>query len=283
VPFSSRINFGVERSDLRMAWDGNPVTPTRWIDPTSTYSSSSYSKITWIDGVNFAMYNGKNYYWMGCVEPRLDLAVHTGGSTTVAIDEASPSDAPFIPMDDNPKSSKSFCPPPVTPLSNNASSLKTGIDALTSEGSTRLDAGMLGGWYTLSPKWSSAWPKSAAPSAYGAARKYVVFMTDGQMNTQDDPLAKAYDWVCEASGDCDAYANKALLSICDVMKANGITIFAISYDKDADTSYMKSCASGAEYFYTASSTATGDTAVKNVYSKIAASIVSSSFPLRLTK
>jgi Flp pilus assembly protein TadG len=282
VPFSSRINFGIERSDLRTAWNENPVTPTRWTDPTGTYNSS-YSRITWTDGTNFAMYNGKNYYWMGCVEPRLDLAVHTGGSTATATSDASPSSALFVPMDDNPQSGKSFCPPPITPLSNNANNLKADVAALTSEGSTRLDAGMLGGWYTLSPNWSSSWSSSSAPAAYSAARKYVVFMTDGRMNTQDDPTAKAYDWVCEASSTCDTYANNALVSVCDAMKTNGVTIFTIAYDGDADTSYIRSCASKANYFYTASSTATGDTAIRSVYANIVSKITSSAGSLRLSK
>jgi Flp pilus assembly protein TadG len=283
VPFSSRVNFGVDRSDLRTAWNGNPVTPTRWTDPYSTYSSSSYSKIAWTDGVNFAMYNGKNYYWMGCVEPRLDFAVHTGGSTTTALGESAPSSALFVPMDDNAQSGKSFCPPPITPLTSSASSLKANVTALTSEGSTRLDAGMIAGWYTLSPNWASSWPSASAPAAYGSARKYVVFMTDGQMNTQDDPTAKAYDWVCEASSTCDAYAYSSMTSVCDAMKAKGVTIFTVSYDPDADSTYIKACASSADNFYTASSTATGDAAVKSVYAKIAASIVGASGVLRLAK
>lgn len=79
------------------------MTPTRWTDPTSIYSPSSYSKITWTDGMNFAMYNGKNYYWMGCVEPRLDFAVHTDDSTTTALGDAAPSTSLFVPMDDNPQ------------------------------------------------------------------------------------------------------------------------------------------------------------------------------------
>lgn len=116
------------------------------------------------------MYNGKNYYWMGCVEPRLDFAVHTGDSTTTALADAAPSTSLFVPMDDNPQSGKSFCPPPITPLSSNANTLKSNVAALTSEGSTRLDAGMLGGWYTLSPNWASTWLSSSAPAAYTAAR-----------------------------------------------------------------------------------------------------------------
>jgi Flp pilus assembly protein TadG len=283
TPFSSRINFGIERSDLRTAWNGNPATPIRWTDPTATYSAPTYSKITWVDGKNFAMYNGKNYYWMGCVEPRLDFAVQTSGSTATAIGEASPSTMLFVPMDDNPQSGKSFCPPPITPLSTDASDLKARAAALTSEGSTRLDAGMLGGWYTLSPEWSSAWAAPATPAAYGAARKYVVFMTDGRMNTQNDPTAKSYDWVCEASSTCDTYANDALVSTCSAMKAKGISIFTIAYDQDADVTYIKSCASGDDHFYTASSTASGDTAIKSVYAKIASIIVGASRPLRLSK
>jgi Flp pilus assembly protein TadG len=283
APFSSRISFGVDHSDWRTTWNDNLATPTRWTNPSSVYGSS-YSKIMWTDGVNFTMYNGTNYYWMGCVEPRIDFAIHTGASTANALTDAAPTTSLFVPMDDNSQSGKSFCPPPITPLTNSASSLKSNVTALTSEGSTRLDAGMLGGWYTISPNWATAWGGSSAPAAYSAARKFVVFMTDGQMNTQDDPTSSHYDWICEATSTCDAYANNALLSVCDAMKAAGVTIFTIAYDGDADTSYIKSCASSTDYFYVASSTASGATAIKSVYAAIVSQIVSGgSSSLRLTK
>jgi len=269
TPFSSRINFGIQNTSFRKAWNSNPVTPTRWTNPTATYSTSSYSKNYWIDSTNFYMYNGKNYYWMGCVEPRKDFDIHAKTSTSYALSEQPPSKEQFVPQDDNSLSGFSFCPPPILPLSNSASTVKSAISNLTSQGSTRLDVGMLGGWYTLSPSWATSWASASAPAAYGSTRKFVVFMTDGQMNTQDDPNSSHYDWLCESTSTCDSTAYSDLLSTCNAMKAQGITIFTIAYDNDADINNMKACSSGNGYFFQASSTSSDNTAIKSVYSAIA--------------
>ncbi len=274
VPFSSRINFGLKHIDFLKGWHGYPAKPDRWIHPYSYYSPSSYSKITWIDGTTYAMYNGKNYYWMGCVEPRIDFAIHTHGSTADALSEEAPPHDHFIPMDDNPQSGQSFCPPPIVPLTSNESTLSSAASALTSQGSTRLDVGMLAGWYTLSPEWNTSWKSSTTAAAYGSTtRKIIVFMTDGRMNTQDDPSGKHFDWVCEVSGDCDAYANTALTDICTAMKSTDIEIYSIAYDPDADQQYIKACASGADHFYQAVSTDDGgEKYIASIYPIIAKAI-----------
>lgn len=272
VPFSSRINFGLRQTDFLKAWNGNPAVPDRWRHPRRYYNRS-YSKMNWIDGTTYAMYNSTNYYWMGCVEPRIDFAVHTGGSRADALSDEAPSDDRFVPMDDNPQSGKSFCPPPIVPLTSNTRTLSSAVSALTSQGSTRLDTGMIGAWYTLSPNWAGSWKSSATAAGYGDVRKIVVFMTDGRMNTQDDPKGKHYDWICAASSNCDACANKALTSICTAMKSDGITIYTVAYDPDADDSYIKACASGDDHFYQAVSKSGTEKYIADIYLLLANDIV----------
>lgn len=106
VPFSSRINTGLSNTSFLRKWNGNPAVPDRWKNPYSYYSSSSYKKIKWVNGSDFAMYNGKNYYWMGCVEPRIDFAVHKGTSTKPALSSDNPKSSKFLAQDYNSQSGK---------------------------------------------------------------------------------------------------------------------------------------------------------------------------------
>lgn len=272
VPFSSRVNFGVQNLGFLLPWGGNPAEPDRWKNPGSYYDSS-YTKLTWVDGQNFAMYNGKNYYWMGCAEPRIDFAVHTDEDPDPALTDAPPTSDAFLAMDYNSQSGQSFCPPPITALSDSESTLNEAVDALTSEGSTRLDAGMIAGWYALSPKWKGLWSGSSGPSEYGpSARKIVVFMTDGQMNAQSDSSSKHFDWVCEASSDCNEYANEALGQVCDVMKVEDITIYSVNYDAGATSDFVMGCASGADFFFEANSSGGGNY-IETIYKHIAEHIL----------
>ncbi len=279
VPFSSRINPGMANTSFLKKWKGNPKVPDRWNNPYTYYPSSTYWKINWVNGVDFAMYNGKNYYWMGCVEPRIDFAVHEGTSTVTALASDNPNSGKFLAQDYNTQSGLSFCPPPVVPLTNNENTLINALDIMTSEGSTRLDAGIIGGWYALSPKWKNSWVGGIGPNNSSKDnRKIVVFMTDGKMNTNDDSSTKHFDWVCEAGGNCDDYATDSFLGVCTNMKKDGIDIYTVSYDPDADRTNLKACASGSDYFYEATSTS-GSDYITDVYEKIATVIAKSSYAL----
>src|SRR6185503_6849416 len=137
------------------------------------------------------------------------------------------------------------CPPPITALSNDLTMLSNAASQLTSEGSTRLDAGMVAGWYVLSPSWNGVWGGNSNPANYSdKVRKVVLFMTDGQMNTQYGYSAGKFDWLCKnyTTDACNTFANDKLIAICSAMKAANIEIYSISYDKDADGTNLKSCA-----------------------------------------
>ncbi|MBO0905936.1 pilus assembly protein [Jiella sp. MQZ13P-4] len=277
VPFSSRINIGLEHTSWLKSYGGNAAVPTRWTNPYSVYSSSSYSRDYWIDGVTPVMYNSKNYYWMGCIEPREDVEVKDNGGSAgpYGFTDATPTASAFVAMDSNSGSSQSFCPPPITPLSNDYATLSTAVSKLTSEGSTRLDAGVMGGWYTLSPKWRGVWGSdTTSPADYSSkVHKVMVFMTDGWMNTQYGKSSGKLDWFCTysqsttTSSVCNDAAYAGMLSICDAMKSNGIEIYTLSYGDSADTTNIAKCATDTSYYYAAS---TSD--VNDIYEAIARAI-----------
>ncbi|BBE72854.1 TadE/TadG family type IV pilus assembly protein [Oharaeibacter diazotrophicus] len=276
VPFSSRVNVGLTHTAWLQGFSGTAAVPDRWINPSKYYSSSSYSTLTWIDGQTIGKYNGKNYYWMGCVEPRSDVALRVMGTLdAAALSDAAPSAARFLAMDQNSESAKSFCPPPIVGLSADFAMLTSAAAALTSEGSTRLDAGMVAGWYTLSPKWRGSWPDTAAPLDVSATtHKIVVFMTDGRMNTQYGASTGKFDWLCTyaKSAACNTLATAHLDRICTAMKATGIAIYTVSYDEDADPAALADCATSSAHAFTASRNTTSTHYIRTIYEAIAADI-----------
>lgn len=278
VPFSSRVNIGMTHTSWLRAYDGSPAVPTRWSSPKTYYKSSSYSFSQWVDNVTPLAYTSKNYYWIGCVEPRADVEVKDNGSIgTYGLSDAPPSTVAFVPMDSNSGSATSFCPPPITSLTNDFSYLQKVIDQMTSEGSTRLDAGLVAGWYTLSPNWRSAWGGVAPVDYSSKVRKVVVFMTDGEMNVKygdDDKL----DWICNKTrtSACNTIATNAFLTTCETMKGKSIDIYAISYSAEADVTNLKTCSSGKGYYFSAS-----PTNITDVYTAISKNIVGNT--VRLTQ
>ncbi|OWV82342.1 hypothetical protein ATY77_03670 [Rhizobium sp. R634] len=278
VPFSSRVNFGLANTGWLKSYNGAAAVPKRWTDPQSVYSSS-YKLSYWIDGVTPVMSTTKNYYWMGCIEPRADVEVRDDGAIgDYGMSDASPETAAFVAMDANPKSGTSFCPPPVTPLTGDFAYLKKAVASLTSEGSTRLDAGVVAGWYTLSPKWQGVWGDQSSPAPVSdSVHKVMVFMTDGEMNTKYNPNDK-FDWICSQtqSSACNTFATSAMLTACTAIKKSGIEIYTLSYSADADVVNIRNCATNTAHFFTAS-----PATIKTVYQTIAAAIRGDT--LRLTQ
>lgn len=280
VPFSSRVNIGMANTGWLKAYNGSPAVPARWSSPKTYYTSSSYSFTQWIDSKTWLAYTSSNYYWMGCVEPRADVEVKDTGSIGAnGLTDVAPSTEAFVPMDSNSGSSKSFCPPPITPLSSNYTYLQSAVTQMTSEGSTRLDAGIVAGWYTLSPNWQSAWG-SSAPAAYSTkVRKAIVFMTDGEMNVKYGPSdTDKLDWLCDKTRTdaCNDIATDAFLKTCASIKGKNIDIYAVSYSSEADVGNLQSCSSGSSYYFSADTSS-----ISEVYTAIQKSIVSST--VRLTQ
>lgn len=276
VPFSSRVNIGLPNTAWLTSFEGNPAVPARWTNPTTVYDPAKYTTLTWVDGVTVAAANAKNTYWMGCVEPRADVDIRALGTIGPhALSDTGPDVAPLVAMDHNTLSSKSFCPPPIVGLTNDFGHLKAAAAALTSQGSTRLDAGMMAGWYTLSPKWRGRWPDASAPlNAAATTHKIVVFMTDGQMNTQYGASAGKLDWLCSNTPTtaCNTMATSQLNTVCGTMKATGIVVYTVSYDADADPAALASCATSTDHAFTATRNAASTDYIKTIYETIATSI-----------
>lgn len=166
----------------------------------------------------------------------------------------------------------------VVPLSNNAASLSSKIDALEAYGSTAGALGTAWSWYMLSPKWSGIWSGASAPGSYGdltattpsgkpKLRKIAILMTDGDYNTYRS-------WKDQNGHDVSENAK----SICANMKAQGIEVYSIGFELDElpggkrsqaiDT--LKSCGSDIDHFYNSLDPVQLQTAFRDIALKLSA-------------
>ncbi len=123
---------------------------------------------------------------------------------------------------------------PIMPLEGNKTTVLDKVSSLALSQGTSGHMGTMWSWYMLSPHWSSIWPASSAPKAYGTVQKVAILMTDGENFTNYLPSDAA----------ADAYA----LQICQNMKAAGVTIFSVGFEVDVNraVSLLKGCASSSD-------------------------------------
>ena len=283
VPFSSRINYGLSNADF---FSG--PTPNRWT--VAQPYDRQWRLNSWRAQNGERGYSKRQYnMWLGCAEPAMDVAARDGNR--IPLEPVSPSIVPLTYQDDNVDSTnaitgESFCPPPVTPLTNSVSILRSAIDDMTSQGATRLDVGLMGGWETLSPNFANDWP-TARGSHASVDQKFIVFMSDGGMNPEENSGTRHFDWICSGSdfdlnqgasrNACRDFTKQNFISICNNIKAEGIKIFTIAYSRNADAELMSECASDGEEFYREAESGN----VNDVYQAIARTI--GNYTIRLSR
>lgn len=182
-----------------------------------------------------------------------------------------------------------LCPPAVSPMMTSATDIKASIDTLTSSppvGNTMINLGMAWGWRLLSPNWRGWWSASGTlPLDYNTPNipKYVILMTDGT-NYTTPGVYSAYGFkdmptdtdMENAAEDLDART----LAVCQSMKNDGITIFAIGFGAPAphpiptlqdrqkstyvDGDLLSQCASPGDYY-----AAPTNADLQNAFQKIA--------------
>ena len=146
----------------------------------------------------------------------------------------------------------------VMPLSSDVDALKAKIDGLSAAGGTAGQLGTAWAWYTLSPNWSSLWPSSSTPAAYGTEnlQKIAILMTDGEYNTQYDSNGISvnsgqYPTCSSAANGCSTTQARAL---CTNMKAKGITVYTVGFQLGGNQTAidtLNQCATDPTKFYNA--------------------------------
>lgn len=130
----------------------------------------------------------------------------------------------------------------ILPLTASKSAVTGAINGLDAYGNTRTDIGIVWGWRVLSPKWRGLWGDANLPLDYDEELmdKALIIMTDGE-NTP---------WL---SGDSISVndTNSRLLEVCTAMKAEGITVFTITFQAPPTLDpVFSACASGAGNHFT---------------------------------
>lgn len=245
---------------------GNVTTNTYTIDPDlsalTPYSSGGKSWCAKDGCTYFTFENGNGdldtHSISGCVTERLGAQRYTDaaptGSTRVGRHYPSLTATPGVNSD--------CLGSVIRPLSSNAATIKTNIDALSTDGVTAGQIGIAWGWYMVSPTFSTLWPTAAA-GAYDTSEtlKAVIIMTDGEFNAPycTGVIANGYGASGSVSNDCapnngDPFAQSRAL--CDAMKAQGVVVYTVGFQIDAGAdseTLLKYCASTANGFYNASS------------------------------
>lgn len=149
------------------------------------------------------------------------------------------------------------CSTPLTPLSSSKSSLKSAINAMTTNGDTYIPSGLAWGWRVL----SSTAPFAEAASDNGSSKKvhrYLVLMTDGA-NTRSPNYP-------DHNGSNASKSNDLTAELCSNVKAEGIRVFTIAFEVSDSTikSLLEDCASRTTDFYDATSSSKLMAAFKNI-------------------
>lgn len=110
----------------------------------------------------------------------------------------------------------------LTALTDQIGDVRTAVDAMTPDGWTAGHIGMAWGVYSLSNRWSSVWPQNPAPS--GEADKIIVLLSDGQFNTTHN--------IGDQSNTDGANSDAYFQNVCDLAKAEGLTIYAVALALD---------------------------------------------------
>ncbi|MGO1117739.1 pilus assembly protein TadG-related protein [Rhodovibrionaceae bacterium A322] len=161
------------------------------------------------------------------------------------------------------------CGPEVTPLTAQHGTVVSGISEMDawSRGGTMTNVGMVWGWRMLSPKWRGVWDDSETlPHDYNdpEIQKVAVILTDGynqwSMGHPDGDFT-AYQRLGDgnlgttSSDRARRELNDKTLEVCQSMKAEGITIYAITFGVANDSGgraireiFSQCASSNAHYF-----------------------------------
>ena len=173
-------------------------------------------------------------------------------------------------------------------LTTDYAGLRTAIDALNADGNTNIPIGMSWGWNTLAPH---------APFSDGVLyntpkhKKIIVLMTDGentisQRDTPNDGTYAGLGYIWQgrvlrdngtplpqgsSSAERTASLDSRLALVCQNMKAKDIEIYTIRVEVDSGTSeLLQNCATGSDYFYNVTNSATLGQVFQSIAGQIAA-------------
>ena len=254
-----------------------------------TYDVSGYKAGNAVSTVTGPSGGTESSTWAGCIEERSSVA--SGAISFSALGGMSPSNMYDIDIDSTPTGSDSTKWRPLWPevayvrttsssnnyVTNNATSLYGAAvgascpksaqlltsmtkaafyayaDALTPNGGTYHDIGMVWGARLSSPTGIFSSNVNMAPTNGGSVARHIIFMTDGTMDTDlAGQSAWGVEWhdrrvTTDGYSNQDDRHNQRLLAVCSAAKAKGIRVWVIAVSTSL-TTQLESCASSESAF-----------------------------------
>jgi Flp pilus assembly protein TadG len=233
IPFETDVNVGT--SNVNATW-------LRWDlwDPSNS-ADDPYAEQTWCtagDWMTMAQCLGHGSTWNhtprayksrwnGCVSDR---------DQSYDIDSTGPSSlaTQFIADQDE------TCPTTaILPLTFNWSIVNDTIDSMTASGATNQTIGLQWGWLSLLQQS----PLNAPPESSGSTYQHIIVLFTDGLNTGN----RWYGDYMDTSSQVD----QRMRTLCDNIKAGGVTIFTVQIDTDGagQSAVLPYCASNPSNFY----------------------------------
>ena len=156
------------------------------------------------------------------------------------------------------------CSQPVTPITSDQAALTTAINAMSAEGYTFGNYGMVWGYRLISP---DAPFEEAAEYDDPEWNKAIIMMTDGDNNIGGNNTYSTYGWGRDHDMD-NGDLNERFEDVCENAKADGIIIYTITFTSGISEStkdYYRECATDLNHYYDAPTQAE----LENVFEDIA--------------
>ncbi|MDE3060593.1 MAG: hypothetical protein KGJ06_06240 [Pseudomonadota bacterium] len=140
---------------------------------------------------------------------------------------------------------------------NSAGAINAALNAMEPAGHTRLNVGLMWGWFALSPNWQGLWDSAqpAIPAPFDPSVQKTLVLAAGSL---DDVY----------TGDLASDDDSTALEICSAIKADGITIYTVGIGPNVNQVLLQSCASLPGYYFTASTAALLQTAFQTIADRI---------------
>ena len=238
VPFSASVNVG---NGLTGGFVNRPATDD-YVTPTSNIQYSSTS-------------SGTTTNWRGCILERPNGADVTDAATPNWFMYRYPRICGQFNQNgtcrtwSNNNPNRDCTNARIVPLTNSRTTLEASINGLSAAGNTYGNVGMVWGWRVISPT-----PPFTQGVAYDDElwSKTVIMMTDG-----DNVVNSTYSaYGSGTGGQTQATLNAKFAQVCTAMKAQGITVYTITFQSgitDATRQIFRTCASSPEKYFNAPS------------------------------
>ena len=228
VPFNAGVNIGIA-----------PASRINWAQNTAQYTILGASNRAYLAGRNPDIPPDMNYTDISDTPPA--AAMTTRFRTPYGIAPGTFNNGDFI----------SGTLQLVLFGANVRDTIVNRLNAMAAGGRTRINVGLMWGWFSLSPRWQGRWdpakpnlPQAAAPTQ----QKSIILIVASRNNVYLGGVQPCGAGSCPVSND-----NTTMAALCTAIKGQGITIYTIGYGlaTNYDGTQLQDCSSGQGYFYTA--------------------------------